>query len=332
MSAQKGIGRQVQFGIAKEVTRGTSPATPGYYLAWSDGLLEEKFENVTDVEAYGVIEDSASQTRVKNFAEGVIKLPLTDTSFGLFLYSLLGTDTPAAEGSPNGAVYDHVFTVAQNVQHQSLSAYIHDPLAAADYAHANCVVTKLDIEFALKKFIEISVTLKGLKGASIGTLSPSQTAENRFVPQYVTFKTASALSGLNAASATALKSLKLSIDQNTDDDDVLGQSYPRDFLNKEMKVEGTLEAIFATEADFKTAALANTYKAMRIQIKNTDVTIGSSANPTLTIDMAKVFFTEYSMPRKLNDLVYQTVKFKASYSISDTLMIKATLSNLVASY
>jgi len=335
MSIQKGIGRQVQFGIAKEVTRGTAPSVPAYYLAWADGLLDEKYENVTDVESYGVIEDSANQTRTKNYAEGVIKVPVTDVSFGLFLFSLLGTDTPTAEGSPNAVVYDHAFTVAQNVQHQSIACYVHDPLAAQDYAHANCVVTKMDIEFALKQFISASVTIKGLKGTQISTLTPSQAVENRFVPQHVTFKVASSYSGLAAASATAIKSLKLTIDQNTDDDDVLGQAYPRDFLNKEFKIEGTLEAIFNGESDYKTAALANTYKALRIDIKNTDVTlagVGVTANPHLVIDLAKVFFTEFGLPRKLKDLVYQTVKFKASYSITDALMVKATLSNEVSAY
>ena len=329
--SQKGIGRQVQLGISKETSRGTAPATVGYYLAWADGTPEEKYENVIDVETRGVIEDSANVTRTKNFMEAGLKVPVTDKSFPLFLFSLLGTDTPALH-SGETTVYDHVMTIAQNVQHQSLAMYVHDPLAAVDYSHANCVAPQLDLELALKKFIDATVTIKGQKGTSISTLTPSQAEENRFVPQHVTFKVAATASGLDAASAYAVKGLKLTVDQNLDDDDVLGQTYPRDFLNKEVKVEGTLEAIFSSEADFKTAALANTAKALRIDIKNTDVTLGSGTNPEIKIDLNKVFFTEYSVPRKLKDLVYQTVKFKAVYSTTDSQMIKITAVNTVASY
>lgn len=331
MSAQKGIGRQVQLGIAKESTRGTSPASPSYYLAWAEGLLEEKYDNAVDIEAFGVIEDSVSMTRVKNWAESVLKMPLLDKSFPLFFLSLFGTDTPALH-SGETVVYDHPMTVLQTPQHPTFSLYIHDILAGQDYSHANCVVKKMEIDYALKKFIDASVTIVGQKGVQISALTPSQVAENRFVPQYLTFKQASSLSGLNAASATQVKSLKLSIDQNVEDDEVLGSTSPRDFLGKELKVEGTVELIFNGESDFKTNALANTARALRIDVKNTDVTLGTAANPQITIDLAKVFFTEFSLPRKLKDLVYQTIKFKAVYSISDSQMIKVTSTNLVAAY
>jgi len=330
--SQKGIGRQVQFGIVKESVRGTSPATPSYYLAWSELDLQEKYENVKDVEVYGVIEDNANQTRVKNWAEGTVKMPLVDNSLGLLLYSLLGGYSVAAH-SGETTVYDHSFTVAQSVQHQSLSAYVHDPLSGQDYSHANAVVTKMDIEFALKKFLEISFTLKGQKGVQISSLTPVQTAENRFVPQYVTFKVASSYAGLSGGTTIGVKSLKLTADQNTDDDDVLGSTSPRDFLNKEFKVEGTIEAIFQSEADFKTASLANTYKAISIDVKNTDVNIGTvPSHPELNVSLAKAFFTEISVKRTPKELVYQTVKFTGAYSLTDALMIKAILTNTNATY
>ena len=326
--SQKGIGRQVQLGVSKETSRGTAPASVSYYLAWADGTPEEKYDNVIDIETRGVIEDSANVNRVKNWMEAALKIPVLDKSFPLFLYSLLGTDTPAS----HGAAYDHVFTIAQSVQHQSLALYIHDPLAAVDYSHANCIVKKLDLELALKKYIDATITIVGQKGVSISTLTPSQAEENRFLPQHVTFKVAATQATLAAASAYAVKSLKLTIDQNVDDDDVLGLTYPRDFLNKEVKIEGTLEAIFSSEADFKTAALANTLKALRIDATNTDVDLGGGVHPEIQIDLNQVFFTEYSLPRKLKDLVYQTVKFKATYKPADGKMITITATNAVATY
>jgi hypothetical protein len=332
MSAQKGIGRIVQFGIAKETLRGTAPTTPAYFLAWNSGIIEEKYENVTDVESYGVIEDSANVTRVKNYAEANLKMPLTDTSLGLFLYSLFGGYAVAAQASPNAAVYNHTFTVLENAQHQSIACYVHDPLAAQDYSHANGVVSKLDIDFALKKFIEITAVIKTLAGTQITTLTPAQATENRFLPQNVTFKTATTVAGLSGATPIAIKSLKLTFNQNIEDQEVLGNVAPKDFLTKEFMVEGTVEAIFQNESDFKTASLANTIQAMLIDIKNTNVTIGSSSNPELKITLDQCFFTEISVNRTLKEIVYQTVKFKATYSIANAEMAKAVLSNLVATY
>jgi hypothetical protein len=124
----------------------------------------------------------------------------------------------------------------------------------------------------------------------------------------------------------------LKIEQNIEDDDVLGSVAPGDFLNKQFTITGTLEALWQNETDYKQAALATTAKAMRIDLKNTDVTIGTSANPEIRIDLAKVIFKEITRPVKTNDLVRQTLSFKAVYSITDTLMVSALVTNLVTSY
>ena len=327
----RGIGKQLQIGVAKEVTRGTAVATPAYWLSVNDWAIEERFANATDVEVYGVIEDNISQTRIKNWSEGDIAMPLADKSVPLLFLSLLGTDTPATHAGET-LVYDHVITVQQSVQHPSLTFAIHDPIAAADYTYANAVVHKAEIMYELGKFVSLKATTKGLKGASQSAYSPSQTVENRFVPQYLTFKSAANLAGLAAASPIKLKSAQISIDENVMDDDVLGSTSPRDFLNQEFKVEGQLECIWQNESDFKTNALANTAQALRFDLLNADVTIGTSAHPEIIVDLAKVVFTEFSRPVKIKGIMYQTVKFKAAYSVSDAQMIKVTCTNLVASY
>ena len=327
----KGIGKLFQIGIAKETSRGTAISSASYWPAFTDAAPEEKLENAVDAQSYGVIEDNASQTRVKNWMEGSINAPATDQSLPLLLLSLLGTDTPALHAGET-IVYDHVLTVAQNSQHQSLTLFVHDPLASQDYSHALSVVHKIDIEYALKDFIKYGASLMGQRGAQKSSFSPSQSAENRFVPQYLTFKAAANLAGLNAASPIAIKSLKLTIDESAESQDVLGNASPADFLNKEFKVEGTIEAIWQNESDFKTNAIANTPQALRLDLINSDVTIGSAAHPEIKIDLAKVYFTEFSRPIKTKDIVYQTLKFKAAYSISDTQMIKITATNTVASY
>ena len=331
----KGIGRLVQLGIYKESTRGTTPSTPNgstFWVAWNDGLIEEMYENVVDVEAYGKIADSQNVQRVKNWAEGSVKAPISDKSFPLMLLSLLGQDNPTLH-SGETTVYDHALSVTDNSQHQSLSLYLHDPIANQDYSYANAVVSKLEIDYSLKSFMNYSATFMGQAGVKVSTISVSQTPEFRFTPQHMAFKTCATYSGMNAGGISlGVKSLKLTVDQNIEADDVLGQITPRDFLTKDMSVKGTVEVIFQNETDLKANALANTQQALRIDLLNSDTVIGTAANPEVRIDLPKVFFTKYSLPRKVNDLIYQTVEFQAVLSITDGFQIQALCTNKVVSY
>lgn len=130
----------------------------------------------------------------------------------------------------------------------------------------------------------------------------------------------------------ALKSAKIIINSNVEDQDVLGNLAPADFLNKEFSVEGTFEAIWQNESDFKTQFMGPTTLAVRLDIKNTDATIGAATNPEIYIDMPKCTLQDLGRPFKVKDLVYQTLKFKCSYSVADTLMAKLVVVNSVSTY
>jgi hypothetical protein len=70
-------------------------------------------------------------------------------------------------------------------------------------------------------------------------------------------------------------------------------------------------------------------KALRLTAQMTGTTIGATSNPTLTIDLAKVKFTEVARKLDNDNTVTQTLKFKAHYSLADSKMITATLRNTV---
>ncbi len=326
----KGIGRLFGVGIAKETSRGTPISSASFWIPFGEAAVEEKDQKVTDEQSFGVIEDSLGQSIVKQWAEVNIKAPIGDKHFPLLLFAALGGLSTGANADASGNVKDHTITVAQSAQHQSLTVFLKDPLASADYKHALGVVESLEIEYQLGKFLEYSASLRAKKGTS-ASLSTAYAAENRFLPQHLTFKLASTLAGLGAASATNIRSLKLKISKNVEDDDVLGSVAPNDFLNKEFMIEGELEALWNDET-FKTLALAATPQAIRLDLKNTDATIGTAANPQIRIDLAKVVFKEITRPIKINDLVKQTLSFKAHYSASDTKMITILVTNLQASY
>jgi hypothetical protein len=399
MAAQKGIGRLVQFGVAKETTRGTAISSATYWNPWNDLILDEKKEFATDMQSYGVIEDSTQLTQTKAWAQGTLSGNVLDQSFGLILYSMFGTLTSHSTHSGESIVYDNIFNVQEGAQHQSLTLFLHDPLSAVDYSYANGVVEKLEINMALKKFVEFTASLKALTGAAQSSFTPATTTENRFIAQHLAAKFAlnsAGLAGTLTATGTAattvhvtgcsinpqtnlkvgmgvtgtnipanttvakivsstaydlsqattgaigtqtftpvtiaLKSAKLTINANVEDQEVLGSVNPADFLNKEFAVEGTMECIYQNNSDFKDQFMGPYPLAILLDIKNTDVTIGTSTNPELIFNMPKCTIQELGRPFKVKDLVYQQVKFKAVYSISDTLMLKATLTNTVNGY
>lgn len=328
MPLLKGIGKQIQIGVAVESTRGTAKTSANYWLPTDDSELEERFQNAIDSQTYGVIEDNLGQTRVKNWMEGQIVMPLTGTSAAVLFYSLFGTSTAVLHAGET-TIFDNTMNVLQTAQHKSLTFFVHDPIptangATADYTHANGVVSKIEIDYSLGNWVMLTASIRALAGSAAAVaFVPSIVSEPRFVPQYLTFKVASTASGLTAASAIKIKSAKITIDENLEDDDVLGQVAPRDFLNKEFMIEGTIEAIWQNETDFKASALANTPKAMRLDLVNSDVTMGvASTNPQVRLDLAKVYFTEFSRPIQIKEIVYQTIKFKAAYSPSDAYMAR----------
>ncbi len=332
----KGIGKQLQIGIAKESTRGTAKTTASYWLPVDDWEVEERFENAVDSQTYGIIEDNVGQTRVKNWSEGSLKMPLTGTSSAVLFLALFGTTTSVLR-SGQDKIFDNTINIGQSVQHPSLTVFVHDPIptasgTSADYAHANAIVHKIDIDYSLGNFVMMTAELRAQKGvAAAAAYTPSQSVETRYVPQYLTFKVASTFAGLTAASAIKIKSASISINENPEDDDVLGQTAPRDFVNKEFSIEGTVEAIWQNESDFKVAALANTPQAMRFDLVNSDILEGRSGgiNPQFRLDLARVHFTEFSRPIKIKDIVYQTISFKAAYSVSDALMARILIVNSV---
>ena len=78
--------------------------------------------------------------------------------------------------------------------------------------------------------------------------------------------------------------------------------------------------------------MAPSYQAISLDLVNSDVTIGSATNPELRILLAKCRFIDLSRPIKVGDLIYQTIKFKAVYSISDAYMIQVLVTNTKSAY
>lgn len=319
------IGRQVNVGIGKEITRGTA-VTPTFWLKYSTADYDDKIEMAQTEQSLGVIEDTDEGVIVQKFSEGKVEGNVFDKSIGLILMSVFGGLTSAVKET---TAYNHTITVAQTATHQALTIDIKNG-SNEQLAFTNCMIKSFELKYDPLDFVKYSAEFKGKKGVT-STTTPSYSAENYFIGKHGIFKIATDLSGLTGASAIVVKALTLKIEKVLISDDVIGSLDPADIYNGGIAVSGNVELIY-NDTTYKALALAGTQKAMRIDIQNTDQTIGSSSNPGLQIDLAKAKFTEYSLKRDLKGIITQSLDFKAFYSLTDSKMITALLTNNTVSY
>jgi len=321
----KFIGATVDVGVAKEAVRGTAEAAASYWLPKISLSIDDTIEQAVDENSVGVIEDATDAKLVYKFAEGEIEAKIGDKSFGLILLSALGS---VSSSGPTDSAYTHTFSVLQSAQHPSLTLFVED--GNQDYKHALGMVTGLEISAEVGKIITHKTNFRAKVGAT-ATLTPSYSAENMFLAQHIVFKTASTQAGLGAASAITIRSVNFKINKNVEDDKNLGSTEPTDILNKQFAIEGSLELVFDVNT-MKTEMLADTVKAMRIDMINSDVLIGATSTPQLTFDFHAVKFSNFTRNYGNGDIVTATVDFKAFYKLADAKMVTCVLKNAVASY
>lgn len=323
----KFIGRLADIGIAVETTRGTAESSATYWLPKMSLTLDDTIEQVVDESSYGVIEDSPDAKVVKTVAEGEFEGIIGINSVGLILKSVFGT---VSTGTAVDSSYTHTYSVQQDAQHDSLTLFQDDP--NQDYSYPLGMITSWGLNVNLGEFATQTVGFRSKKGAT-GTHTPSYTAETQFLPQHGVVSIADTQADLGTTSETSVnvRSVSITVEKNVEDDDAIGSAEPVDILNTQMSIEGEVELVFDSET-FKTEMLADTAKAMRIELENTGVTIGASTNPKLTIDLHKVKFSEFSRDFSNDDIVTASVSFKAFYNTTDSKMVTATLTNTVASY
>lgn len=322
----KFIGRLADIGIKKESVRGTAESTASFWLPKLSLTLDDEIEQAIDESSIGVIEDSPNASVIGKIAIGELEGNIHDNSFGLLLLATLGGISTS--GPSQSTVYTHTFSVQQDAQCDSLTLFLDDP--NQDYTFALGMIDSMELDFMLDGFAKFTAGFRAKAGAT-GTHSPSYTLGNNFLPQHMTVGYATTLAGLSSPTTVNVRSVKLSINKNLEDDRRLGSLDPVDILNRQLSVEGSMELVFDANT-FKTQMLADTSLALRFTLTNTDVTIGSSLNPKITITLAKCKFSKFEKKYENDGIVTASVDFKAFYSASDSQMIAVELVNTTSTY
>ena len=320
----KFIGRKLAVGVGKETSRGVG-VSPTYWLRATAFKYTDKVTKVKSEMFSGGIWGGDVSLVAQKWAEGDIELEMTDKAFGLILLSTFGN---ISTGSFNGA-YKHTFTLQNDSQHDSLSIHTTDPVG--DLIFELGMLDKLVFKFTANDIVKCTASFKSKAGQG-NIVTASYIAENRFLGRHLSLKLAAATGNLDAASKIAVKNLTLTIEKNAELYQTIGTVQPQDIVNKQFNIMGELELSF-DDYTYKNYMLDGTYKAMRMDIVNGDVAIGST-NPSFRLDLSKVVFDTWDVDYPSNDLVNQKVNFSALYDFggNNNLFNDCYLVNEITTY
>lgn len=323
----KYIGRLVNLGIAKESSRGAG-ASPVYMLPKVEFSFDDKIIQARSLGSLGRIADSEEAFVTTKYGQGDIGGEVRLSSFGLFLYAMLGS---LSTTGPSDSAYTHAFSVANTNQHQSLAFVVDDP--NTDELYKLVMLDSLELIAELDQVLQFKAGFMSKQGVDTGLTVPAVVDEYKFTKKHLSFKVADTIGNLAAATAVSIKSLSLKISKNVFLDDVLGTAEPEDVLNRQLSVEGEIQLNYEDET-WKNYFKNGTNRAVQIAFTNNDEVIGAATRPSLTIQMPKVDFMEWNPDYPLDDISKQVLSFKANYDVANALNIISTcnLINAVASY
>lgn len=263
-------------------------------------------------------------TQAVSAATGVVRRIRNTTT--LYISVTSGTFTSGSNNITGGtsgatgiitfdsAIRAHVFQLLNTNNHPSYTIWAKDDVSTRKAAYG--MLDELTLTAAMGEFLKFKSIWMAKKEAT-DTVTPAYSAENPFIGKNALVYLAASLSALDAASATPLSEAMLTVKKNVEDYQAFGAGTDiTSQHNKQFTVVGDLSAIFNSET-LKNLVVNSTIDAMRIELINSDVVIGSASNPTLTIDLAQCSFADWSEEGGLDDLSMQKVGFESELSLTD---------------
>jgi hypothetical protein len=148
----------------------------------------------------------------------------------------------------------------------------------------------------------------------------------------VNVKIAADTTGLDAASEINTQELKVRIEREVIRENALGTVQPVDILARRIKISGSIKLTYE-DRTYRDYMLNGTKKALRIDIVNEDVTIGTT-NPAFRLELPVVHFDQWEASNSNDDLATQEIMFEALYDVTNGVIIASGtyIVNATASY
>jgi hypothetical protein len=302
---------------------------PTYFIPVLDLGFDDKLEMKDNESGFGNLAGVSDSQIVKRWSEGDYGGKIFDKSVGLELVGVFGQLPTSVQRTTTG-VYDNTYTMLQTNQHATLTAALTD----TNYSGRApmCAVNTWSLQAEVGDYIRRTVNLIGKVSAS-STETVAFTNENEFLPKHMSVKLAAAGANdatLDAATAIKVRSVNFEIAKNAESLQVMGTNDIDDVVNKRVDVTGTFE-MYYDDRTFHTLAAAGTHQALRIEMVNTDVIIGTSGthNPALRFQFPEIILSFPERGFSNDDISTLSIPFKASLNIATASQITARLTNAV---
>lgn len=321
-------GRRIAVGIGKETVRGTAVA-PTYWLKHLEADFGQKARKEMNESSLNVLDKFSEAEIMEDFGAGKISGKVTDKAFPLLLGAAAGAvPVTTVNADASGTIKDHTITQSQANESLSLTIALKDQ--QRDERYAMGMLSSLEVAATVGDWVKFNADFFSKKPATI-TNTVAYVAENEFKAKHIVVKVASTVAGLGGAAAVALKDVKFTISRNVNPYYALGSNDPNNIFAQEVEVKGDFTSLFDS-ITHRDTFINNTYQAMSITMTNTDVVIGTAANPKLVFTFPRVTLSDWGTDQALGSIVEQTLGFQALYSLADGYAWNAVATNAVASY
>lgn len=319
------IGRQLEVGVAVEETRGVAPSAADAWVKNVSVNLLERAEHILDESVRGRFEDSDTSRVVKKAIEGNLEMNLGANALGYLIYNIYGTVSPSTVQT---GVYDHAFSLQQSSIMPSISFYVKDG-GVQQLAFRNSHINTLEVTANTDDYIRVSANVIAKDSVS-NSDTPSYAADYDFIGRDITVKVAETEGGLAGATPIVLKEVNITFDKGLISDHRLGSYFVDDIYTGRMSIEGSFVKNFNDDT-FKALYLSKANRYMQIVIEG-EQTIGASSKPTITIILNKAQILDWTRGGGADELVTETVNFKAFYNVTDAEQSTVVIRNTIADY
>lgn len=319
------IWRLEGYWVALESTRWTA-VDPTIWVHQTEADFEDVFEKVMDESALWVNLTTSESRKVKQYAEWKIKWVLAVNSIWFFLKSLLGS---VATTNPSVWVYEHEFTTLNSNTKPSLTISKKTPVWA--YKYALTLVDSLGLTAKVWESVNMVAGLKWKASAS-ATLTKAYTSDYKLYSKDVIIKLADNIAWLDWASSLCLEDIELNITQELEESFCFSSGVDLwDIYNKGFSIDWNFTQK-KTNDTYKDYVKNGTYKAMRIEIKDSNTDLWGGNYPTLKVDIARVSFEKVKNDWGLDEIIRENITFKWHYDLVNSADITITLVNKQATY
>jgi len=304
-------GGRINLGVAREAARGTC-LLPTFWIPWTTIDFEDKVTSINSAEALGVICDSHEKHNVEKYGQGSIEGEVRDDSFGLYLYALMGTLTGSV--AVVASSYDHTFNIANTNQHTSLTLTTEDPNGDRQWCLA--MINTMELNVVLGEYVKYNIEFISRHSHptaadhDIGSFG----VEHKFrcIDAYILLAAnRAAVDVLDKTDRVKIQSLRLTFNKNILRKHMTGTIEMDDAINQAFSVEGEFTLPYEDQV-YRALMNLNTYQAMKIVIENQEVALadGAAIHPSITINLPRCGFYDWTPDRPVGELAEQTIGFK----------------------